>query len=54
MLLFILIRYPQFLNILLYPEPDIKSSKKYQDKKTMVYQINNASLNVKLGIRFKI
>lgn len=46
MLLFILIRYPQFLNILLYPEPDIKSSKKYQDKNPIVYQINNASLNV--------
>lgn len=48
MLVFILIRYPVFLNTLLYPEPDIKSSKKYQDKKpmVMVYQINNASLNV--------
>lgn len=46
LLLFILMRYPQFLNILLYPEPDIKSSKKYQDKNPIVYQINNASLNV--------
>lgn len=52
--MFILIRYPQFLNILLYPEPDIKSSKKYQDKNPIVYQINNASLNVLLGIQFKI
>lgn len=43
MLLFILVL---ILNTLLYPEPDIKWSKNYQDRKIIGYQINNATLNV--------